>query len=108
MAAWLVLALAAGPMADLLICNDDTPAASAGQSLAAADHGDLGGKDGPSAPGEIGDLCQHGHCHHGGPLIAAVAPMVSADLTGGLSPYPAASETPPSQIPQGLLRPPRA
>lgn len=79
----LLAVVAVAPNADLLLCSGEAvPAAEAGPSAKAApvsaaseQHADTSSQD------DLGGVCAHGHCHHGG----AFTPMAIAQISDGRS-----------------------
>lgn len=104
LAALLVFGFAAAPVLDSLVCADEAPAAE-------ALHADVAqGGDEPSEGldphGE--EACHHGHCHHGGSLIASAGAPAGAPFSRRLEHGPADLAIPASDRQFGLIRPPRA
>ena len=110
MAACLLAMLVTAPVFDALICSNDE-ASAASVVATAAGPGDVAAQPGPAHkpahPADVGG-CQHGHCHHGTPMLGALvgdaaAPLAAQALQPGLS-----ARAAPSLPLAGPDSPPRA
>jgi hypothetical protein len=106
LAACLLVALVSAPTIDAIVCQDDATVEASQLTAAAAGHLEVGSVG--EAPADLGDVCPHGHCHHGVPYVPAQGPTLTASFTLAGAPPPAEHPALSSQTPQGLLRPPRA
>jgi hypothetical protein len=105
-AACLLVVLAAAPLIDAIVCQDDAAIATA--QLAKADAGKAASAP-ATAPqgGDPGDLCPHGHCHHFGVYVGRepVREIMTAFLE--VRPDAPAQRFPPSLPSATPERPPR-
>jgi hypothetical protein len=95
-----------GPALDAVTCQGDNTSAavvveSGGQTAVSQD----GAPDYSASQGH--ETCPHGHCHHGGEVVAvalAETPVIAAKMN---PPVALASLALATQAPRGLERPPR-
>jgi hypothetical protein len=106
--ALLLLVFTFAPAIDALLCgSEDAPVASAQASDAQiafsqnhtdkAQHGKAGG-----------EVCAHGHCHHGASAVPSVSAVLAVNDVRPLILAPEAGGVPPSNQPDGPTEPPRA
>jgi hypothetical protein len=106
----VMIAMAAGPSLDSLICRDDSGfAAAAAESpheLAASDPQKHGGPEGLAdgvAP------CVHGHCHHVAPFMPLIPEAAGAPADFAVKTQrPDRQRVATSDPKFGLMRPPRS
>jgi len=98
-----ILLLAAGPVADGIMCGLE-----AGQVGTAGLIADLGGDDDKSSTTAEHAICAHGHCHHPAPLAGAPEVEQLATLYAEADRTSLPALQPPSTNPPSLKRPPRA
>ena len=93
---------------DAAACAPETGSAQ-GVAASGLTHAVVSDADHETGGGGAGHVaCAHGHCHHGGVTVpAAVNDMKSAALDRAPLAPPLA-QAPPSQVPAGPKRPPRA
>ncbi|NQE64350.1 hypothetical protein E1H18_4606 [Caulobacter sp. RHG1] len=95
------------PAVDSLLCGfEGRPAVSAqlavGKVVATSDHDDR------SQTGKVGgEVCAHGHCHHGLSAAPPIGAMAAVALVRPLVLAPETSGLPPSNQPDGPTEPPR-
>ena len=102
--ACLLVALVVTPVIDAAVCAGDNRPVVTGASqvsaLRTADH------QAPH-PIEAGD-CQHGHCHHGAPMLSGLLDADPVLILADNSPSASRARALASHDPTGLERPPRA
>ena len=110
LAACLLAVLVTAPAFDAVICfNDDAPAARASTEAASVETSAQPAREhAPGHPADADEGCQHGHCHHGAPMLSAsigdeAAPVAVDSLRPALS-----ARAAPSLAVAGPDRPPRA
>jgi hypothetical protein len=103
--ACLLLLLAAAPTFDGFVCLNDPPAADA--QVSNEDRAAAHLEEGRANPAQdTGDLCPHGHCHHGATFLTAISGF-TAGVRANSRPRPQVMAPLASRSPSGLERPPR-
>lgn len=101
---FLALALLFAPVAEAFACAPEAPVAATEQQVSVVTPTDNGDAHQTSQD----EICQHGHCHHGGSLIAPQLTEVSVQgATSELNALPARGLV-MSRTTSRLERPPRA
>ena len=105
MAALLVVLMVA-PTFDEFVCLNDQPATSAQAEVDPASEAQPDPAGATHAP-DGGDICAHGHCHHGVPFVTTTVKSLIAvvETMGQARPGEVAALV--SQTPNGPERPPR-
>lgn len=105
LAACLLVALVVAPAVDAAVCaGDDRPVAAETLQVAkaqAADHQN-------SHPADLAGDCQHGHCHHGAPMLGGPIDAEPALIPTDTPPTASNTRALASLDPTGPERPPRA
>lgn len=102
--ALLLAVLAFGPGMDSLICRDEAVAAFAQSATL-----DLPSPGADDHAHDTGDVCVHGHCHHGGGSMPALAAVTQMPGPWGAARQTRSRARVPTTNPKfGLMRPPRA